>query len=74
MADLPIAGVEKKEVGLTTEQRVDLLAKDVQELARGVNTQARLLEAIVFASDHIVKIYLELTRKPDESKEENPKV
>lgn len=73
MADLPLEGrvvEEKKEIPLTEGQRLDLLTQDVQELARGINTQARLLEAVVYAFDHVVKQYLKLTRKPDETKEE----
>jgi hypothetical protein len=72
MADLPLEGrvvEDKKEVPLTDAQRLDLLTQDVQELARGINTQARLLESIILAFDHVVKKYLDLTRKPDESKE-----
>lgn len=72
MADLPLEGrvvEDKKEVPLTIEQRVDLLTQDVQELARGVNAQARLLESIILAFDHVVKRYLDITRKPDEPKE-----
>lgn len=69
MSDLPLEGrvvEEKKQVPLTTEQRLDLLAQDVKELARGVNTQAQLLEAIVLANDRVVQKYLELTRTPAE--------
>lgn len=84
MADLPLEGrtVEnKKEVPLTDTQRIDLLTQDVQELARGINTQARLLDSIVLAFDHVVKKYLELTTTPAEKgvatdgpKKEKPKV
>lgn len=72
MSDLPVEGtvVEKKEAPLTLEQRVDLNAKDIVELARGVNTQAQLLESIVLAFDHVVKQYLALTRVPEKSSEE----
>lgn len=76
MADLPLEGrvvEDKKEVPLTLEQRVDLLTQNIQELARGTNTQARLLESIVYAFDHVVKQYLALTRKPDETKETSVK-
>lgn len=69
MADIPLEGrvvEDKKDVPLTTEQRLDLLAQDVKELARGVNTQAKLLEAIVMANDRVVATYLELTRTPAE--------
>lgn len=71
MSDLPLEGrvVETKEVPLTVEQRLDSLAKDVRELARGINTQGRLLETIVVASDQVVKKYLELTRIANEPKE-----
>lgn len=72
MSDIPLEGrvvEDKKEVPLTTDQRVELLTQDVQELARGINTQARLLESIVLSFDHVVKKYLELTRKSDEPKE-----
>jgi hypothetical protein len=34
----------------------------VKELQRAVNTQAKLLAAIVQAADHIVKNYVELTQ------------
>ena len=71
MADLPIE--EKKEVPFTTEQRLDAITLDVQELARGINTQARLLESIVLAFDHVVKQYLELTRIPDAKAKEETK-
>lgn len=73
MADLPLEGrttVESREIPLTTEEKIDMLAKDVREVARGVNTQAALLETIVVAFDHIVKRYIELTRVPDAPKEE----
>lgn len=74
MADLPLEGrvvEEKKEVPLTDVQRIDLLAQDVKELARGINTQARLLEGIVVAFDSVVKKYLELTRVPEKPSEES---
>lgn len=74
MADLPVAGIETKEVALTLEQRVEILERDIKEVARGVNVQGSLLQAIVHASDHIVKKYIELTRIPDETKKENPKI
>lgn len=73
MADLPLEGrvVEnEKEVPLTDMQRIDLLTQDVKELARGINTQGALLESIVIAFDSVVKKYLQLTRKPDEPKDE----
>lgn len=75
MADLPLEGrtevvEDKKTVPLSLEQRVDLMGQDIRELARGVNTQARLLESVILAFDHVVKKYLELTRKTDETKEE----
>lgn len=78
MADLPLEGrtvVDKKEVPLTLEQRVGNLEKDILELARGVNTQASLLEAIVISSDRIVQKYLSLMRGPApvEVKAEEPK-
>ena len=68
MSDLPLEGrtVETKAVPLTTEERLDLLGQDVQELARGVNTQARLLEEIVMSFDTVVKKYLDLIRVPAE--------
>jgi hypothetical protein len=75
MADLPLEGrvvEEKKEVPLTDAQRIDLLTKDVQELARGINTQARLLESIVLAFDHVVKQYLSLTTVAGKPNEEAP--
>lgn len=77
MADLPLEGrvvEDKNEVPLTSDQRLDLLTQDIRELARGVNTQARLLETIIYAFDHVVKKYLELTRIAEKSNEETPKV
>lgn len=75
--------VEKKEVPLTLEQRVDLLTRDCQELGRGINVQARLLTAVVKAFDYVLKEYYVLTRPVDtnvavekpseEKKEETPK-
>lgn len=56
--------IDKKTVPLTTEQRLINVEKNVEEVARGVNLQARLLEAIVKASDSVVKKYLELVRVP----------
>lgn len=76
MADLPLEGrvvEDKKEVPLTSDQRLDLLTQDVRELARGINTQARLLESIIVAFDGVVKKYLELTRIPEKPSEEIPK-
>lgn len=82
MSDLPLEGrvvEEKKEVPLTLEQRVDQMARDIQELARGINAQAKLLGAVVLASDRIVNTYTELMNipkvggAPDEKKEE-PKI
>lgn len=69
MSDLPLEGrvvEDKKDVPLTDTQRIDLLVQDVRELARGVNTQGALLEAIVTAFDKVVARYLELTRTPAE--------
>jgi len=69
MADLPLEGrvvEDKKEVPLTDTQRIDLLTQDVKELARGINTQGALLEAIVLSFDRVVAKYLELTRTPAE--------
>lgn len=69
MADIPLEGrvvEEKKEIPLTNEQRLDALTQDVKELARGINTQGALLEAIVLAFDRVVGKYLELTRTPAE--------
>lgn len=64
MADLPIEP-------LNHDQIVD--AK-IQELGRGVNLQARLLESIVVACNEIVKSYVALTTpKPVEVKDETPK-
>lgn len=66
MADLPLEGrtvvTEKKENPLTLEQRVDLQGKDIQELARGLNTQARLLEAVVTAANYVGEMYAKLTQ------------
>lgn len=78
MADLPLEGrtvVDKKEVPLTVEQRLTNLEKDILELARGVNTQASLLEAVVVSSDRIVQKYLSLMRGPQpvDAKVEEPK-
>lgn len=73
MADLPLEGrtvTEKKEVKLNVEERLDLLSKDVLELARGINTQGALLESIIVAFDHVVKKYLSLTKVSDAPKEE----
>jgi hypothetical protein len=43
----------------------------VEELARAINTQAKLLEEIVKAADHIVRAYVELTKKNEpKAKEE----
>lgn len=73
MADLPVEGrtvVDVKENALTLEERVDFLTKDVQEMARGINTQARLLESIVISFDNVVKKYIELTGPTSETKEE----
>lgn len=64
--------VEDKVVGtaseapLTPEQRIDALTRDIQELGRGVNAQAKLLESIVTACDSVIKKYIELTKVPDE--------
>lgn len=67
MADLPIQNDEKKEVPLTLEERVGILERDLKEVARGVNTQASLLESIVLTFDAVVQRYLVLTRpKTDE--------
>ena len=75
MADLPLEGrvvEDKKEVPLTTEQRLDLLAQDVRELARGINTQGALLENMITAFDSIVRKYLTLTRVPEKLTAETP--
>lgn len=68
MADLPLEGRatqtdDKKEVPLTLEQRVEILERDLQETARGVNLQAALLEGIVHAFDSVIKTYLTLIGK-----------
>lgn len=80
MADLPANGqvVQKEDVKqapLTLQEQVNLLRQDVIELARGVNTQARLLESIVSANNSIVQTYLELTKTPAERgvKQDEPK-
>lgn len=52
----------EKVVELTTDQKIEILARDIKELGRGVNVQAQLLESIVVAFDTVVKKYLELTR------------
>lgn len=67
MADLPIEKtetVDKKEVPLTLEERVARNEGDILELARGVNTQAQLLEGMITAFDHVIKTYLRLIQKP----------
>lgn len=76
MADLPLEGrvVETKDAPLTDTQRLDLLTRDIKELARGINTQGALLESIVVAFDSVVKRYLVLTRIPEKLSEETPKV
>lgn len=47
--------------------------EEIKEIARAVNTQARLLAEVVKAADHIVKAYLEVTKveepKNDKAKE-----
>jgi hypothetical protein len=43
---------------------------EIKEIARAVNTQARLLAEIVKAADHIVKAYLEVTKPVEEHKNE----
>jgi hypothetical protein len=53
---------DAKEVPLTGDQKIELLVRDVQELARGVNKQAALLESVVLACDAVVKKYIELTK------------
>lgn len=74
MSDLPVSGVEKKEVPLTTDQRFVRIEKDIQELARGINLQGSLLESMIIAFDHVVKKYMELIRVPEEKKDaETPK-
>lgn len=67
MADLPLEGrtaVETKVTPFTTEEQLKHVQDDIRELARGVNTQGALLEAIVLAFDQVVKKYLDLTRRP----------
>lgn len=71
MADLPLEGrvvEDKKDVPLSLEQQVDILRKDIQELARGINTHGVLLQSIVVAFDHVVKKYLDLVKVPSEEK------
>lgn len=65
MADLPLEGrtVDKKDVPLTVEERLERTEKDIVELARGVNTQGALLEGIVTAFDSVIKTYLTLIGK-----------
>ena len=68
MADLPLEGrvverEDRKEVPLTLEQRVEKAERDIQEVARGVNVQAALLEGMVVAFDSVVKTYLTLIGK-----------
>lgn len=74
MSDLPVEGtvVDRKEVPLTVEERLERAEKDIVELARGVNTQGALLESIVVALDSVVKRYLALTRVPEKKSEETP--
>lgn len=65
MSDLPVEQKEeKKEIPLTPEQRLEKAEKDIQEIARGVNTQAALLEGIISSYDSVIKTYLALTAAP----------
>lgn len=63
MSDLPIQQDDKKPLELTLEQRVEILERDIREVARGTNTQAALLEFIVVSFDRIVQKYLALIRQ-----------
>jgi hypothetical protein len=63
MSDIP---VEKKETLLTVEERLDIMQNDIRELARGINVQGSLLQAMVYAFDSVVKRYVELTTTPAE--------
>lgn len=62
----------EKPVELTTDQKIEILAKDIRELGRGVNVQAQLLESIVVAFDAVVKKYLQLTQVPVATKVVEP--
>ena len=74
MSDLPIQKDDKKEVPLALEQRIEKTEKDIQEVARGVNTQAALLEFIVVSFDRIVQKYLALIRQePEQASEKTEK-
>jgi hypothetical protein len=70
MSDLDVNGnpTDKKEVPLTPEQQMDLVRQDIQELARGLNVQATLLQAIVAACNLVCQSYNNLSKKPEEAK------
>jgi hypothetical protein len=57
------------------DSKLDTIRKDVTELARAINTQAQLLNAVVNAADHIVKTYVSLTtvKGKENEKTETPK-
>lgn len=67
MSDLPV----QKEP--TLEDRIDQLEADLLEIARGVNTQASLLESMVKAFDDVIKRYLFLIGKVDSPKTDEKK-
>lgn len=79
MSDLPLEGRvvqkdEKTEAPLSLEQRVEILERDLREIARGVNVQASLLESIVVSFDKVVQKYLHLIRtngETDDAKDKN---
>jgi hypothetical protein len=55
---------------------LDIIRKDIAELSRAINLQAKLLNAIIQANDYVVKSYLEVIKveKPNEEKKvEEPK-
>jgi hypothetical protein len=55
---------------------LDIIKKDIAELSRAINLQAKLLNAIIQANDYVVKSYLEVIKveKPNEEKKsEEPK-
>ena len=53
-----------KQEDVTLDSRIEKLEADMVAIARGVNTQAALLEAMVNASHLVVKTYVTLTTPP----------
>lgn len=73
MSDLPIQNDDKKPVPLSLEDRLGIAERDIQELSRGINTQAALLETIIIAFDRVVQKYLSLIRGAEPKEGEAPK-